>query len=383
MRKNIHSLFFIEIILLSSLIINSFFINFLTPISLAVTMGIFLILIIYRWGFEIDNRRFNKDALLTITICGASYYFCIYAAGIFIGLYKNSNDLSYCGMFKNIVTTLAVILITELFRYSVVIKVQKNKCMLIMLVLILIFCDVTFMLSAKHEFMNISQNIKILSLYILPSIINNIFLTYISLKIGYKPTILYRCIFEIPVYFLPLFPAMGSYIKSVLGIFLPILLLMKFRPIFLRKSRSVLITELRKNQTPRITINILIAIPIITLIFLISGLFKYYALAVGSGSMTPQIYKGDMVIVKKLDANESKNLKTGDILVYKYFGRVIVHRITEISRVNDTYYFYTKGDNNVSADRYVVKQENVIGYALLRIPFIGYPTVWLNKQLNF
>ena len=47
----------------------------------------------------------------------------------------------------------------------------------------------------------------------------------------------------------------------------------------------------------------------IILVYLTSGYFHFWAIAVASGSMSPKIEKGDVVIIEKLDEGEEKNLK--------------------------------------------------------------------------
>ncbi len=117
-------------------------------------------------------------------------------------------------------------------------------------------------------------------------------------------------------------------------------------------------------------------------IALTSGIFPIYALSVGSESMVPNIYKGDVIIVKKIDKNKIRELKINDILVFKYNKKVIVHRIVEITKINNHYYFKTKGDNNNEVDNWTIEENNIIGFASWKVRYIGYPTVWLNEMLN-
>ena len=60
--------------------------------------------------------------------------------------------------------------------------------------------------------------------------------------------------------------------------------------------------------------------------------FKYCMIAIGSGSMTGSINKGDAVIYKTYDKKLDK-LETGDVLVFYKDSRIIVHRIVNIQSV--------------------------------------------------
>lgn len=94
---------------------------------------------------------------------------------------------------------------------------------------------------------------------------------------------------------------------------------------------------------------------------------------------------GDVMV---LYGRDSKDIAVGDVLVFKpqdkmengesrfftQFGPVI-HRVVEKYEVNGTIYFDTKGDHNAvsqSGFEIGIPQEDVIGVAVFRVPYIGY-----------
>ncbi len=81
------------------------------------------------------------------------------------------------------------------------------------------------------------------------------------------------------------------------------------------------------------------------------NLFGYTFFEIISGSMSPTIEKGDMIIVK-LDTEYN----VGDIVSFKEDDSVITHRIVE---KNDDYYV-TKGDANNTKDN-PIKESQIIG----------------------
>ena len=116
----------------------------------------------------------------------------------------------------------------------------------------------------------------------------------------------------------------------------------------------------------------------IVLVYFTSGYFHYHAIAVASGSMNPEIKKGDVVIVEKIDDNYS-SLNIGDVIAFKYEKVIIVHRIVNIVKDRGHYYFYTKGDANKKEDNFSIKEDMIEGKVNVKIPLIGLPTVWLNE----
>lgn len=102
----------------------------------------------------------------------------------------------------------------------------------------------------------------------------------------------------------------------------------------------------------------------------------FNAYVVLSGSMLPEIAIKDIVVTKKVPAEE---LEIDDIITFvspdtRYGGISITHRI--IDKYYDesigTYTYRTKGDNNNVADSALVPNENVLGRVILKIPRLGY-----------
>ena len=86
-----------------------------------------------------------------------------------------------------------------------------------------------------------------------------------------------------------------------------------------------------------------------------------------------------MIIEKK----EFSKLKKGDILYYSKDGKLVIHRIIEIKETEEKKLeIKTKGDNNNTEDNWIIKEEEIIGKVKFMIPYIGYPSVWVNEMLK-
>ena len=144
---------------------------------------------------------------------------------------------------------------------------------------------------------------------------------------------------------------------------------------FLKNHDEDIVRNYQKKRMIPLSLSILI---VVILVYLTSGYFHFWTIAVASGSMEPKIKKGDVVIIEKIDKKYNK-LKKGDILAFKYKNVIIVHRIIKIIKQQDEYYFYTKGDANSKEDNFMVEKQMIIGKVNHKIPYIGIPTVWLNE----
>lgn len=88
-----------------------------------------------------------------------------------------------------------------------------------------------------------------------------------------------------------------------------------------------------------------------------------------SGSMEPNIYVNDLVIIKEVDKSE---IKKGDIISFKINGETITHRVINIETdTNRETLYTTQGDSNNIPDYNKIKFENIEGKYIGKIPKIG------------
>ena len=111
----------------------------------------------------------------------------------------------------------------------------------------------------------------------------------------------------------------------------------------------------------------------------------YNAYIIVSQSMTPVIKVNDAIITKRVDPKE---IEVGDVVTYysenpQYPGIMITHRVIEKNQVDGEYYFVTKGDYNQVADPLTVKESQVYGKVVMRIPKIGFIQVILSNYMGW
>ena len=374
MKKGYIKLIFIEMILLFSTFFNKLIYtsNILTILFLLLVLvaSIFLI------GFEKDKHLNRVDVIQKVTIYSFYYYVFTYFIGLFSGFLKNSYNLSLLSIVKNVIPYLCIFVLIELIRYVIVSKANRNKFIIIFCSVLFAFID--FILNhGNYNFNTFSSTLRLISLYFIPSLSKSFFLTYLCGNFGYKPCLVYRMCMELLIFILPIFPALGDYVRSILLLLIPIMFYFALNRTIINKRKKLL------NDNRWLFFNRLIFYGCtVILVYFTSGIFKYYALAIGSASMSPNIEIGDVVIVKKIKSKDLKDLKIGDVLVYKHGNMTIVHRIVAINEKNDWFIINTKGDNNESADGYDIVADDIIGVANVKISYVGLPVVWLNKTFK-
>jgi signal peptidase I len=100
---------------------------------------------------------------------------------------------------------------------------------------------------------------------------------------------------------------------------------------------------------------------------------------VRSGSMTPAIRTGDIIVDEPIPPAEAK---VGDIVTFKDpedSGRLITHRARAISTHGSRIDFVTRGDANNTFEHWSVPADGRIGRVLYRVPAIGYPLTWIGS----
>lgn len=377
MKTSEKRLALIQVATIIILLLDIFVTKKLEEYGIVIFLGLVLAITILSLGHEKKRNLYEKDNILSILIYCFIYYIIIYLSGIIIGFLRTRYSLTPIGILRNTVPIILTIVISEFLRYEVLSKASKNKVLIVLTCLLFVTIDTKLVAYAYDLNTNLGI-IKLCYMSILPILSKNFLLTYLCYKFGYVPCIIYRLIMELPVYIIPIVPNINEYFKTIIELLLPAYILWRtYKEFGSKKGKS----DIRRSFIVQRVTTVILLIFLTVTIALTSGAFKYYALAIGSDSMNPKIKKGDVVIVEKIPQDKIGSLKVGEVLVYKYNDIVVVHRIIKMEKINDNYYFRTKGDNNNTEDAWTIDQVSVVGKAVTMIPYAGIPTVWLSEEV--
>lgn len=373
MKKSQKKILIFQLILLLILLINSFVSNILGGYNLVILLIILNIVFYKYFGYEKPDLRYKKIILFEVMGFLIVFFSFYYLSGLLFGFAKTQNYYSYLGFRDFIIPITFTIILKETLRYMLLRKSDNNK-LLIFSIILFIFIDITNLIYVMD--INDKYNIFLMvALSLMPSISLNIANTYVSMKVGYVPVILYSLVMKLYLYLIPIVPDPNEYIAAIIYFVLPILYGYRIYSFFKKRDDDFVDRDYNKPFTKYIILPIIL---MSIVIYLTSGYFKYYAVAIASGSMSPEIQKGDLVIIEKLGDN-NKKIKIDDVLAYEYDGVLIVHRVVKIIENEKSNYYYTKGDANPEQDKYPVTDDMIIGKVSIKIPYIGLPTVWLNE----
>ena len=136
-------------------------------------------------------------------------------------------------------------------------------------------------------------------------------------------------------------------------------------------SNKIKNKRMTKKIFKYIILNILIILFIINLILSFeenTHILGIYMFNIVSESMEPTLEVNDVVVVQKC---ESSQLQKGDIITFQQDGRIISHRILDITKEKNIIKFRTKGDNNEIPDSDLILESQVYGKVLFSIKKIG------------
>ena len=339
------------------------------------------IIIVAMYGYERKKRRYMYELIFYIFAYSILILLLTYIIGIFVGYTKNIYKLDLTNLIHNIIPYLVLIITSELFRYEIVRKGSGSPTSYALITIILIFIDVTMFLTTYN--LNLGdEQIKFICSIVLPSIFKNIILLYFAKISGPIPNMIYRIMFDLKLVVLPIFPNFGLYLDSIINCILPVLMYgiveLNIRKDERKNEKHV---DVRKKFIYKYLFIFVLVLITLSFNLLISGKFKYSMVSIGSGSMSPKIEKGDVVVYEKIDKKHMP--KIGEILVFKKDHKVVVHRIIEIVDMgNNEYVYYTKGDANDSPDGYPIEYKDMIGKVLFRIKYIGIPSVLIGEGIK-
>lgn len=382
MKNNIKKIYLIELFIFVFMIILEylFFKNYRFEINLIniifwIAISLFVLMILH---FPKDKNYQKSSSNRLIIICLLSALIIIYVLGLFLGYSKNVLSLKPIVLLNNVFPIIVLVTSQEIIRYTIAKNCLIKKQPLIFLTLLYIIFNIIMEIN-YYNFYDFEQIFKFVCVICLPIIAKELLYSYITYNIGLAPDLLLRISLELYPFVFPFYPSLGEYLIAVIGVMVPYIIYeILNKNIKNQDVNDTYINKIRKR---------LLLLPIIVVLFciisLVSGIFNYKLIAIGSNSMVPYFARGDALLYTQYKNQEDyKKIKEGDIIAFKRNNVVITHRVFKILYVNNKLYFKTKGDANKAVDDYLVLPEDILGLVNYKINYIGFPTIWLAESFN-
>lgn len=378
MKKDNNIIYFCSMILFAFIIgilinINkfSFFVRQLSIIGI-----LFLLIFVLILNFSLKkDKNYIKPVVLRSVIAFLMFYLVVlYGLGVILGFSKSYLSLDLKTELLTILPIVLVMASTELLKKIVFSRCFKDTKIiviyttLIATLLILYDINITSIQSPFDIFIFVCT-------VLLPVVVQEALCSYITYKVSWIPSLVFKLVISLYVYIIPIVPNLGDYLNSILNILLPFLIYFDINKSIIKYEKVK--EKIKKTNTRIFSITLLIFLIIV--ILLTSGIFKYKVVAIASNSMKPVFSRGDVIIYEKIDV---KDLNVDDIIAFRKDNIIITHRITKIWKRENLYYYVTKGDANNDVDFYNPTSDDVLGKITGKFKYLGYPTVFISELLR-
>ena len=336
-----------------------------------IILAVFLKIVLPN-GYE--KRNIKKEIISYVIIASFSYIIVYIISGLFVTFGNNPYATTLSGYITNLWIFMSIIVAKEYVRYKLINNVYSKDKILIAVLITICYVIIDFgiyrLINAEH--ISLLMVIELILKILLPAIAKNILFSYIATFMDYKPAIIYEFITNTYMWISPVLPNSPWLVTVIIEAMIPIILFLYIRYTRLKnelfKSREKLI-----NSDPRHII-VLVTLVVLATWFAL-GIFPIVPISIASASMVPEFNIGDVVIIQKCNVND---VTVGDIIQYKLEGYTVVHRVIQKNQNDGRVTFITKGDNNNSPDSDPVTEDQLIGKAIFKIKYIGYPAIWLH-----
>ena len=346
--------------------IYTFIINPLFFICLALFLKFFIIP-------PYSTNKFKKDIIQYVLITILIYCLVYLLSGLLVTFGKNPYSSTLRGVIINLFSTGLIIFYREYIRYKLINNVYNNDKKLIFILLVITFSLLDF--NIIGVFTNFSGYFlfKEIFYHLIPSIIKNILFTYIVQYTDHMASFIYDLIYYLILWFSPVLPNSPWVLEALLNSIFPLLLLLYCRYYIHKKDRF----HLNSVSTPINPSGLIpFGVALVLLIWFAVGIFPVKPVGIATASMVPEFNVGDLAIIEKCTAND---IKIQDVIEYQMDGYTVIHRVIKIYQEDGEFYFITKGDNNSSEDSLPVREEQLIGKAIFKIPYVALPTIWIHN----
>ena len=351
-----------------------FYKNIVSPIFWLVT-SLYILGRIKRNYFLVNK---NKKYVISLTILIVIYAIFCYLLGLKIGFVASPYKHSLNYLLINIIVQTLPICSIELVREFIIKKNKKSKNTIIISTVVLILLEINY-----NKLTGLTQDKLLLFEYIcsdiLPLIFSSILYTYLTFKNSYILPLTIKFISNILLLILPIYPDLDWFERGALYILFDSITYCIFKYRAFKYEPNAYREKIRKEEKVKWKVSLIFYV---LLMCFMLGVFKYSPITIMSNSMKPNFSRGDVVIYKKLDDSEIKDITIGSIIIFESSNRTTVHRVVAMENIDGTIYYKTKGDSNNSLDNKLVSFRQIKGIYVFHIKYLGFPSVWLYECLN-
>ncbi len=318
------------------------------------------------------KARHRKTFCWAALMCGAAWLTVFLIAGLLKGFGRSPYDHSAAGISVNFLCLALMLSGMEVYRFKISKLFFGRKPFLAVFLTGLMFTFFSFPLS-RLGFASLPEGFQFAGGIFLPAFAENILASYLVYLAGPLPSLIFRAVLLAFQRFSPVLPDLNW-------------LLHGFISIFVLASSLSLLEQLYRSEVARDRSRekesylgwIAASIVSVVLIWFAVGVFDIFPTVVVTGSMSPYIKAGDIVIVQKTSPAE---ITVDDVIQFREENMKVIHRVVSLHEENSSFLFVTKGDANEREDAAPVAGDQIMGKVVKVIPKIGRITMRLRGAI--
>lgn len=328
------------------------------------------------WRFGLASRpKLGLPLAVTAFLVAFCQIAVLIIAGLFLGFGYSPYDHQPSGVLRNMLYLFTLLAAVELLRAFLAARF-KQRHPLVSFILVSFFLSMLRIAPATFgQFDNIQSSIQIIGERLLPSLAQNMLATLLAWLGGPLASIAYLGILQLFEWLSPILPNLGWFVTAFIGTVLPAFGMLIVYNRFIAEPGEQELSEDRKNGS--VTSWALVAVFTLVLVGFNTGLFGVHPSLIGSGSMSPSLMVGDIVITQYVPVEE---IRVGDVISFREYGQSIIHRVVKIMNDADQVSLITQGDANNTPDP-PVTSSSYEGKVVFIIPKIGWVSIFIRNAL--
>ena len=313
----------------------------------------------------------KKQVLLIITAIALLYVMFFYLSGLEFGFYRNPYRLTASNFWRFFLPIAVIIVATERVRY--VLMAQKEFLTRVLCYVSCVIADV-LICSNIPSVTSFNLFMDVVAGTFFPALLSNLLYNYLTKRYGMYPNIVFRLITILHAYTFYVSSLIEESLINLIKLFLPIVTYLFIDALYEKKVRYALGNKSRLWKISSAILTVIVVIIMVGTVMLVSNQFRYGALVIATDSMTGELNKGDIVFFERY---EEQPIVEGQVIVFEKSNSMIVHRVIDIEIINGVARYYTKGDANEDRDAGFITDADIVGVTDLKLPYFGYPTLWM------
>lgn len=314
----------------------------------------------------------SRQVLLLLSVMGALYVMLYYLSGIRFGFYRSAFRLCPEDFFQ-FVLPIGIIIVSSEYIRSIT-RAQLSRWADILAYLSCV-CAEVLICSRVSNVRTLNQFMDMVGLTLLPALVSNLLYHYLSKRYGPLPNIAYRLLTSLFLYIIPYRSAISDSLIAFAGLIIPLLIYLFIDTLFEKKRVYALVKKSKLGAV----LSIAAVAVMLGAVMLISNQFRFGALVIATESMTGELNKGDAAIFQRY---EDPRIENGQVIVFEKNNSMVVHRVIDIETINGSTRYYTQGDANETPDTGFITKNEIVGIVEWKVPYVGYPTLWLRSLFS-